>query len=538
MTDAEWAACTDPWKMLGFLQSRASERKLRLFAVACCRRAWHLMTDPRHRHAVEAAEKVADGLLDEKAFDEAMQPIVALWAALSDATEGDWRTSGYMTATTRHLETGKGAADAASFAARGLACLAGLDESPPWYDAWRAEAAAQCRLLRDLFGNPFYPFRFDPRWLAREARAAVDQARMIYQEEKFESLPSLADMLEQAGCRDQVVLDHCREPASHACGCWVVDALLEREPAVRTGLLTVADWQTCADPEPLLHFLLDKGNLRKWRLFAVACCQRICHLMTDERSRRAVEIAERYAEGDATEEDLEAARAAAQEAQEEAKEAEYWAESEANFGMTPKYAVACCRLYAACAARSAVCHDPRKADAEPGTFEADSWHPSNMWAASAIEMNVRANFESVQEEAWWDEARSAGESAEDAELQIHCDFLRDLFGEYLGPPVEEGRWLPCGLERREHPLSPAERWCLLPTPRSLTLRAGWLVWNDGTIPRLAQAIYEEQAFDRLPLLADALEDVGCDRPELLEHLRRSQVHARGCWVLDLLRGAG
>jgi hypothetical protein len=53
---------------------------------------------------------------------------------------------------------------------------------------------------------------------------------------------------------------------------------------------------------------------------------------------------------------------------------------------------------------------------------------------------------------------------------------------------------------------------------------------------LAQAIYEDRAFDRLPVLADALEDAGCTNSDLLGHLRGPGPHARGCWVLDLLLG--
>jgi hypothetical protein len=313
--------------------------------------------------------------------------------------------------------------------------------------------------------------------------------------------------------------------------------LLERETAVRTGLVTEADWRTCADPTPLLHFLHDKGSARKWRLFAVACCQRISHLMTDERSRRAVEIAARYADGAATEEELQAARSAAQAAQDEAHRAEWEAEADANFCVTPAYAAACCRLSAADAAHSAVCRDPRVADAEPGSREANHWRPSHDRAGRAVNHNVLAISGSKQGDAAWRVAQSAAESAETGELQAQCQLLRDLFGEYFGPPGEEGAWLPSSDAEGEHrPISPAERWCLLPTRRAPTVRAEWLAWNDGTVRRIAQGIYEEGAFDRLPILADALLDAGCDDEDLIAHCRQPGPHVRGCWAVDLILG--
>jgi predicted enzyme related to lactoylglutathione lyase len=64
----------------------------------------------------------------------------------------------------------------------------------------------------------------------------------------------------------------------------------------------------------------------------------------------------------------------------------------------------------------------------------------------------------------------------------------------------------------------------------------WLRWNDGTVPRLAQVIYEGRRFDDLPILHDALLDAGCDNQDILDHLRSPGPHVRGCWVIDLILG--
>jgi hypothetical protein len=63
-----------------------------------------------------------------------------------------------------------------------------------------------------------------------------------------------------------------------------------------------------------------------------------------------------------------------------------------------------------------------------------------------------------------------------------------------------------------------------------------LAWNDATVRRIAEGIYAERAFDRMPILHDALLDAGCDDEALLSHCRDSEDHVRGCWALDLLLG--
>ncbi|MBL8795191.1 MAG: hypothetical protein JNM56_14900 [Planctomycetia bacterium] len=69
--------------------------------------------------------------------------------------------------------------------------------------------------------------------------------------------------------------------------------------------------------------------------------------------------------------------------------------------------------------------------------------------------------------------------------------------------------------------------------RPVTVNPAWLT---PTVISLAQAIYAERAFDRLPILADALEDAGCDHADILNHCRQPGEHVRGCWVIDLLTG--
>ena len=106
--------------------------------------------------------------------------------------------------------------------------------------------------------------------------------------------------------------------------------------------------------------------------------------------------------------------------------------------------------------------------------------------------------------------RAAGEWRDEP---LQCALVREFFGNPFRPlPPRKGK-----RQWRE------------------TLRA-WLTWNEGVIPMLAQAIYEERTFQRLSILADALEDAGCASADLLTHCRSGGEHVRGCWVVDLLLG--
>jgi hypothetical protein len=162
-----------------------------------------------------------------------MQPVVELWGELPSAIDTVWEPAHYMTGATRHLENGQGAGYAASYAARGLACLRGEEDSPEWVTARDAEQEIQCSLLRDIVGSPFRPFSFDSTWLANEGAPVVALARRIEAEGRFDDVGILSGALERVGYRDRAVLEHCRRPGPHVRGCWVLDALLGRESAVR-----------------------------------------------------------------------------------------------------------------------------------------------------------------------------------------------------------------------------------------------------------------------------------------------------------------
>jgi hypothetical protein len=88
------------------------------------------------------------------------------------------------------------------------------------------EMGHQCQLIRDIFGNPFRPVAFDPRWRSADA---VALAQGIYEDRAFDRLPLLADALMDAGCDDQQVIGHCRSAGPHVRGCWVLDLVLGKE---------------------------------------------------------------------------------------------------------------------------------------------------------------------------------------------------------------------------------------------------------------------------------------------------------------------
>jgi hypothetical protein len=223
MTEAQWIAGTDPKPMLEFLRGKASDRKLRLFAAACCRRIWHLLPDEGCRVALETAERFADGLASSEELIAARKAAYRAYAESVDYDESD-RFRGW---------------ESAAAAVAGVCWTEGCREEGLFHvtdncyglgplstgrgNGGQIEWRRQCHSLRDIFGNPFCTTNFIPAWLTPDV---VTLAQSIYTARAFDRLQELANVLQRAGCDDVMLLDHCHERKPHTRGCWIVDVIL------------------------------------------------------------------------------------------------------------------------------------------------------------------------------------------------------------------------------------------------------------------------------------------------------------------------
>ena len=211
-------------------------------------------------------------------------------------------------------------------------------------------------------------------------------------------------------------------------------------------MVDATTWLSEASPRALLRYLQEHNLLspRKDRLIACACCRLAWPLLTDERSRRAVEAAERFADG--TRLSLEHFYQAARDV---AEERCLWGVRMDGYGEASAAHDAIATVVEGDSPAYLVCRDPYV----PGA----------------------------------------------------ADIIRDIAGNPF----------------RAVPFDPA-----------------WLTRNGGVVRTMAAAVYENRTFGDMPILADALEDAGCDSGDVLDHCRGGGEHQRGCWVLDLLLGRG
>lgn len=228
MTEAEWGASTDSQKMFqvfgGEFGKRRMDPRLRRFAVECCRRVKHLITEEVFLKAANAGEAFAEDPRNKKGTI----PVMA-----SAASEGRRHLRRYGSSADRHQFRAAMAAVAtcsptswhAAFNTMREAARAANPTDADSCDS--AELQLQAALFRDIFGPlPFRSITISPTVLAWNDRTVKKLAQGIYDERAFDLMLILADALEEAGCTNQDILAHCRQPGEHVRGCWVVDALL------------------------------------------------------------------------------------------------------------------------------------------------------------------------------------------------------------------------------------------------------------------------------------------------------------------------
>jgi hypothetical protein len=247
MTESEWLECVEPRPMLDFLNGKGSDRKLRLFACACLRRvcghwgAWRNGDDPKE---LIVSERFAD---DEASRREllSVRDILGSRGMLVAAIAADEAHCSVLEIDAMDAAHRAERSTRQFFYLRKIPMLGGhmrqIMQNPNWREDFekskakgtleaeaseQAERGALADLLREIFGNPFRPVVADPAWIAWQNGVIHTMADEIYTQRSYALLPILADALEDAGCTDAALLDHCREPGEHVRGCWALDLVL------------------------------------------------------------------------------------------------------------------------------------------------------------------------------------------------------------------------------------------------------------------------------------------------------------------------
>ncbi len=217
MTDDDWLASHDAEAMLRVVQcSNPSERKVRLFNAAVCRRFWGFLP-AASRAILVKSELIADGLIRASSDDMELCGLANEVVAICD------RRYPNKVFPSREVRIQRDAAAAVCYA---------VTPNELWGAAsylWEldpAERDSHSTIIRDVFGTPSCSVTLDPSWLAP---AVVSLAQTIYDARSFERLPELAHALGAAGCTNNDILDHCRNGGHHVRGCWVVDLILGKE---------------------------------------------------------------------------------------------------------------------------------------------------------------------------------------------------------------------------------------------------------------------------------------------------------------------
>ena len=226
MTEAEWLGRSQLVAMLKHVyRSRCSDRKLQLAAIAFCRHMGHLPLPVEWHDTVARFEEWVEGAATAEQVIAARQRLEAIADPPHSQDEPGFheRFFGHQAATLL-VDTGPGRKKRSEklFMVESVA----FDANQVFGAGHeRTIRIAHCRIVREIFGNPFLPVTLNIPWLTSTVLAL---ANGIYQEKAFDRMPILADALQDAGCDNEDVLNHCREPGEHVRGCWVVDLILSK----------------------------------------------------------------------------------------------------------------------------------------------------------------------------------------------------------------------------------------------------------------------------------------------------------------------
>lgn len=211
MTEREWER-NRAWLM------QESPRKQRLLHVTLARSLVEFLDDEDQivaRDALEVIERFANTGKTKVGLRRARQAI---------------RTSRQMMRNVAHIVHSR-ILWMFEVAATENAYILSPDAAQSAYTSARSETVEQFRaylkpLLNDIFGTPFQPTVFDLAW---QTDNTVALARTMYDARDFSAMPILADALQDEGCENAAILDHCRDETHiHVRGCWVVDLVLNK----------------------------------------------------------------------------------------------------------------------------------------------------------------------------------------------------------------------------------------------------------------------------------------------------------------------
>jgi hypothetical protein len=227
MTEQQWMGVTNPTPMLKFLKGKASDRKLRLFACACCRQVWKSLTLKPVRRALETSEHFADGAVT--------------YQELEGAHQQGCRAFVRTLYRNREKISDESAEKDANVCIKIDRMALAVDLAPAPVAFKNFYRVAQDKflkaigpvLLRCVVGNPFRSVALDVPWrtsaVTALAQAAYDDRTLPVGTLQSDRLAILADALEDAGCTDAAILDHLRGPGPHVRGCFVVDLILDKK---------------------------------------------------------------------------------------------------------------------------------------------------------------------------------------------------------------------------------------------------------------------------------------------------------------------